>query len=305
MKHSLDTLKARYEMPGQISMGEGAGGLMSVTLRSEWGESTVSLHGGHVLTYVPSGQKPVLWLSDHSRYEAGKAIRGGIPLIWPWFGPHKNSSDKPNHGFARTHTWHIHSTRIIDGTSPQVRLVMTDDALTHSLWPQSFHLEVVVTLADSLKVDLEITNQDQVPFTFTGALHSYFDVSHIENIEIHGLEGSTYIDQLRPEAQHVQEGPITFSSETDHIYLDTPATCTLIDREYERVIIVEKSGSQSTVVWNPWIDKAARMSDFGDDEYKRMVCIETANAGTDEITLNPGDRHILSTTLRAEKWQKK
>lgn len=297
---TLDEINIRYGHENHIFIEEKTAGFPIITLQSPTATATVAAHGGHVLSYTPNGEEPVLWLSALSHYKEGKAIRGGIPIIFPWFGPHPSDTDKPSHGFARTRFWTLHSTRLINGEFPQVRFQLMDGELTRSLWPSKFSLELVVTLQESLKVELFIKNEDTKPFTCTCALHSYFAVSHISNIEIQGLEKTSFIDQLTGGPLKVQEGPITFNAEKDNIYVDTAATCKIIDPGFKRAVIVEKSGSLSTVIWNPWIDKSARMSDFGDDEYTGMVCIEAANAAHNAITISPSQTHLLSTSIRAE-----
>ena len=295
-----EELSNAFQIDDHLSFSEQSEGFIIASLRSPTSTASVAVHGGHVLSFTPSGHKPVLWLSEYSHYIEGKAIRGGIPVIWPWFGPHRADKSKPSHGFARTRFWQVYSTRLIDEAFPQIRLQLKDNAITQALWPHSFLLEIVITLTNQLQVDLIIENTGETPFDCTGALHSYFNVSQIQQINITGLEGVRYIDQLKPDTDHIQEGPIKFTAETDAIYLDTTHTCKIVDPGYNRTIVVEKTGSQSTVVWNPWIEKAARMSDFGDDEYKYMVCIEAANAASDMIQIPPQQKHTLSTTIRVE-----
>ena len=296
---TLEELNIRFGLQNHISIEEKPENFPIVTLHSPTATATIAAHGGHVLSYAPNNVEPVLWLSALSHYRKGKAIRGGIPVIWPWFGPHLSDSSKPSHGFARTRFWNLHSTRLIDDAYPQVRFQLEDSEITRSLWPHTFSLELIVTLTESLKVDLIIRNTDKEPFTCTCALHSYFNVSDISKISIQGLENASYIDQLVDGPLKTQAGAITFNQETDNIYVDTDATCVITDPGYNRTITVEKSGSQSTVIWNPWIDKSARMSDFGDSEYTGMLCIEAANAAHNAITLSPSEQHILSTTIHS------
>ena len=297
---TLEELSNAFQINDHISFSEKSDGFIIASLNTLSSTASVAVHGGHVLSFIPSGQEPVLWLSEYSHFREGKAIRGGIPVIWPWFGPHRADESKPSHGFARTRFWEVHSTRLIDEAFPQIRLQLTDNAITRELWPYAFLLELVITLSDTLQVDLVIENTGKTLFEYTGALHSYFNVSQIQQIKITGLEGVEYIDQLAPDTHNIQQGPIKFAAETDNIYLDTPHTCKIVDPGYDRTIVVEKSGSLSTVVWNPWIAKSARMSDFGDNEYNQMVCIEAANAATDIIRISPRQRHTLSTTLSVE-----
>ena len=294
-----EDLNTLFGQKGLIDFSEGPGGFTIAHLAHHDAEATVAIYGGHVLSYTPGGQEPVLWVSEEALFEAGKAIRGGIPVIWPWFGPSKRYPQNPSHGFARKLTWDVHAARIIDDSIPQLRLTLQDNALTHAQWPHAFRLELVITLSDHLQVDLNVVNVCDHPFDYTGALHSYFNVSDIQNISIEGLEDSQYIDQLDHMAVKTQTGPITFSAELDNIYFDTRSICRLIDPGYKREIIVDKKGSRSTVVWNPWIDKSRRMADFGDEEYHKMVCIETANAGPDVITLNPGGQYMLGTSIKS------
>ncbi len=295
-----DALNELFGQTDFIRFTEGPGGLPVACLNNGKAESTVSIYGGHVLSYIPDGQEPVLWVSEYAEYQAGKAIRGGIPIIWPWFGASRRYPQNPSHGFARKLTWDVHSARIIDGTTPELHLDLQDSDFTHTQWPHSFRLELVITLSDRLEVKLKAINLCRNPFDYTAALHSYFNVSDIQNVSVLGLENRTYLDQLDNMESKVQEGPVIFNAELDNIYYDTRDTCRLIDTGFDREIIVEKEGSASTVVWNPWIDKSKRMSDFGDEEYHNMVCIETANAGPDVITLNPGGHYKLCTGISAK-----
>lgn len=294
----LDQLNTSYALRDALRFIEGPNGFIFVELKSEKAKAVVALHGGHVLSFSPVEGEPVLWVSDHTHYREGKAIRGGIPVCWPWFGPHPTDSEKQAHGFARNLVWSVFSARLINNASPQLHLTLSDDALTRSIWDHAFRLEMIITLTDELKVELQIQNTGNTPFTSGGALHTYLNISHISQISIHGLEDAKYIDQLDPVGLKTQNGEIRFAAETDNIYLDTTASCRLVDPGMHREIGVEKLGSRSTVVWNPWIDKAARMSDFGDEEYLGMVCIETANAASDTVVVAPGATHRLGTTIR-------
>ena len=297
---TLEELSNAFHIDKHLTFSEKSNGFIVAALTSPESTASVAVHGGHVLSFTPNGQEPVLWLSEHSHFKEGKAIRGGIPVIWPWFGPHGTDASKPSHGFARTRFWDVYATRLIDDAYPQIRLHLKDNAITHALWPHAFLLEIVITLSSALQVDLVIENTGDTPFEYTGALHSYFNISEIQQIEITGMDGVEYINQLAPGTQNVQNGPIRFTAETDNIYLNTSNTCKIVDPGYDRTIVVEKQGSQSTVIWNPWIAKSARMSDFGDAEYKNMVCIEAANAATNIVRISPQHRHTLSTTLRTE-----
>ena len=293
-------LNELYGLDSYVQFEDGPGNSPIARLKNADQEATISIYGGHVLSYGYNNKPPVLWVSDLAVYREGKAIRGGIPVIWPWFGANRRDAEKPSHGFARTNTWEVKSSSVVENQFPQICLSFQTSEATYAMWPHSFRLELSITLAEGLVVDLKIINTGNSPFDFTGALHTYFNVSQISDIQILGLEKSLYHDQLDNMAIKTQQGSISFDGEFDNIYFDTKSTCRLTDPGFDREIIVEKRGSKSTVVWNPWIAKAQRMSDFGDEEYKTMVCIETANAGPDSITLNPGGHHILGTTIRTQ-----
>ena len=297
---SLDELNALFALGNHISFEEGPGGFILAQLKTHHGSATVSLNGGHVMRYQPKDEAPVLWMSSESNFEKGKAIRGGIPLCWPWFGPHAGDATKPSHGFARISEWTVYATRLIDEEVVQVRLALDSSESTHFFWPHDFSLQLIVTLSDKLDVMLRIRNTGESAFSMGGALHSYFTVSHIDSVRVLGLEDTVYVDQLASEKRRTQHGPIFFAAETDNIYLNTPAPITLEDPGLQRRILISKTGSRSTVVWNPWIEKSHRMADFGNDEYLGMVCIETANAVEDQVYLEPGESHRLGTTIWAE-----
>ncbi len=296
----IATLNAHFAITRQIAFEAGPGDLPIITIRNSAAEATVSLQGAHVLSFQPQDQQPVLWMSQHTRFETGKAIRGGIPLVFPWFGPHPSDPSKPQHGFARTMLWEVLGTSAGAAGTTQVRLGLQDNMQTRELWPQAFALEYVITVGSTLEAELIVRNTDEAAFTWSGALHSYFTVGDVRRIAINGLDGATYIDQVDGKQRKQQHGAVTFDRETDRIYLDTEATCDIHDPVLGRKIYVAKRGSRSTVVWNPWIDKARAMADFGDDEYPGMVCVETANAADDAVTLAPGEEHRLAVSIAVD-----
>jgi len=291
-------LNERYGLPGHLGFEPGPGGLPVATIENADAAASVCLAGGHVLSFRPHGAEPVLWLSRHSRFESGRPIRGGIPVCWPWFAAHPEDPAKPFHGFARLAHWSVLGTEALDGGNTRLRLGLTDDEATRRLWPHAFELEMAVTVGRDLHVALTARNPGPEPFTCTGALHTYFRVGEVARIAVHGLNGCRYREAGTDGG--VQQGPVTFDREVDRLYLDTDAACTIEDPVLARRIRVAKAGSRSTVVWNPWIDKARRMPDFGDDEYTGMVCVETANAGTDAVTIPPGGAHCLEARIAVE-----
>ena len=293
----ITTLNANFAITRQVAFETGPGDLPIIIIRNGAAEATVALQGAHVLSFQPQSQQQVLWVSQQARFESGKAIRGGIPLVFPWFGSHPTDPSKPQHGFARTMLWEILGTSAGAAGTTQVRLGLRDNLQTHELWPQAFELEYVIAVGSTLEAELIVRNTDEAAFTWSGALHSYFTVGDVRRIAINGLDGATYIDQVDGMQRKQQHGAVTFDRETDRIYLDTDATCDIHDPVLGREIHVAKRGSRSTVVWNPWIDKARAMSDYGDDEYPRMVCVETANAADNAVTLTPGEEHRLAVSI--------
>ena len=296
----LANLNEKYGIRDQLVFTEGPGELITAEISNSHGEATVALHGGHILSFRPRDCEPVLWLSRKSYFKPGKAIRGGIPVCWPWFADHPTDTDKPAHGFVRTAVWSVSETETLADDSTRLKLSVADSEETMKLWPHRFRLELDCTVSDVLTTKLIATNTGSKPFICGGALHSYFNISAVSNILIKGLEDCAYKDKVDQFRRKVQEGPVSVRSETDRIYLDTKADCIIVDSGMQRRIRVIKKGSRTTVVWNPWIDKARKMADFGDDEYNGMVCVETANADADVITLAPGGTHILESRIYLE-----
>ncbi|MDO5673252.1 MAG: D-hexose-6-phosphate mutarotase [Actinomycetaceae bacterium] len=255
-------------------------------------------YGAHVTEWAPTGQDPVLWMSSQSVFKEGTAIRGGVPICLPWFGPGRNKDKSPLHGLARLHNWELIS-QSQDGDSANFHLRLTGDDLGRpESFPYNFVANFRAAFSNKLEMALTVANRDTQPFTFEEALHTYISVGDIRQIQIAGLEGATYLDKAAnaPAPTGTQQGPITFAGETDRVY-SSEAPVTLLDPVLKRTLRVTKSGSANTVVWNPWIDKAAAMKDYGDDEWTTMVCIEAANAFDNSITLRPGDTHTLKYTL--------
>ncbi len=273
----------------------GPNGIAIAELANAHGAARVALYGGHVLSYTPRGGSDALFLSQRAVYVPGKAIRGGVPVCWPWFGPHPSDPSLPAHGFARTSTWEV---RASDSDAGATRLTMglRDDAATRAIWPHRFDLTLVVTLGAALDLALTAHNRGEEPFVLSAALHSYLAVGAIERTAVIGLSGTTYIDQIDGDRRKTQAGDITFAGEVDRIYL-SDAAATIEDRAAARQIQIGKRGSGATVVWNPWLDKARRLTDLGEDAYPQFVCVETANAGDDLIDVAPGASHTLATTI--------
>ena len=291
----ISSLNSAHGIPGAVRFEERFGGPVAV-LEAEGGTAVVALQGAQVLSFLPKGGREVLWLSPHAKLGTGKAVRGGIPICWPWFGPSPDNANKPAHGFVRAAPWTVTATGGDSGHAT-IRLGFDATSIDPALWRHQAAAEIAISLSAALSVALVTENRGTPALALTQALHTYLAIAGIERTSIEGLDGRPYIDQLAPGTRPVQAGPIRIESEVDRIYQASPDTVTVIDRANARRITVAKSGSLSTVVWNPWIEKSARLGDMGDDGYRRMLCIETANAGGDVVTLAPGARHRLVTQI--------
>lgn len=297
---NLAALNEQFGLTPRLAFKAGPGELISAEISNDEATANIALQGSHVFSFQPHEQQPVLWTSRYSHYTAGKAIRGGIPVCWPWFANHPTDVGKPAHGFARTSQWTVLGSEITAKGATRLQLGLTDTEATRALWPHPFQLEVNVTVGSELQVELLIRNPGDTAFSCTGALHSYFSVSDIANVAIHGLEGCAYLDKVASDQRREQAGPITITGETDRVYLDTSADCLIVDPGWQRQVRVSKQGSRTTVVWNPWTEKARQMADFGAEEYRQMVCVETANAADEVITVPVGGEHRLQTTISLE-----
>lgn len=256
----------------------------------------VALHGAHVLNWTIGGEG-LLWLSPVARIRAGKGIRGGIPVCWPWFGDHASDPKKPAHGIVRARAWTVAGSAANDASVSLTLATAVSDA-ERAHFPHAAEARLTVTLgATHLALSLETRNAGATPFPLTQALHTYFRVSDIDRVTVEGLDGRAYLDKLAGFQRTTQPGAITFPGEVDRIYVGDTSRISLHDSGLGRRLFIASSGSRSAVVWNPWIDKTARLGDMGSpDAYRQMVCIETANAGDDVITLDSGGTHALGVT---------
>ena len=298
---STEALQQRFGIPDVVRFEDGPNGLVRVRIAAPAAEAEIYLHGGHVTHYQPQGSRPVLFVSARSRYDAKSAIRGGVPVIFPWFGAKGDDPAAPQHGFVRAAAWDMES---VERMAPDaVTLVLRLDAseATRAVWPHRFVLRHRIGVGAALDLSLEVDNGSAEPFVFEEALHTYLAVGNVREASVTGLAGTTYIDKTDGMARKRQgPEPLRLTGETDRVYLSTRATCVLDDPVGRRRLIVEKDGSESTVVWNPWATKARALSDLGAEEWPGMVCIETANAADNRVTLAPGARHRMRATIRTE-----
>jgi len=252
----------------------------------------IALQGAHIFHYKHKDEKPLLWLSELSDFEIGKAIRGGVPICWPRFG----SLDKtlPQHGFARTSMFELINIEELDSKTTKVILKLQDSIQSYKIWPFKFELNFTVIISDKLEMILETKNIDDKDFEITQALHSYFNISNISDVTIDGLDKKYYFDAL-DEKNKFQNGVVKFDSEIDRVYQKVDGQITLWDKN--RKIYINNEGSKSAVIWNPWRDKCKKMSGMKDEAYKNFVCIESANAFEDIRLIKVNRSHTLKATI--------
>ncbi|BAN51311.1 D-hexose-6-phosphate mutarotase [Metapseudomonas resinovorans] len=273
-------------------------------------ELLMTQQGAQVLSYQPHGEEPVIWLSGQAAYQKGKAVRGGVPVCWPWFGDlrrnpaevqgmHQGGPIAPAHGLVRELDWQLLG---IDSEGSAVRLEFAVDSAAEPLpgWPHAAQLKLSILLDESLQLTLSSRNTSDRPLALSQALHSYFAVSDIREVEVEGLDGCSYIETLEDWQQRNQQGNLRFSGETDRIYLATRQRMAILDRAWNRRIELEARGSASAVVWNPWIDKARRLSQFADDAWQGMLCIETARVLDDLLVLRPDEEHSMVLSVASK-----
>jgi len=276
-----------------------AHGLKALRLRAGGSEALVYLHGAHVASFKTAEHGELLWLSRAAVYADGKAIRGGVPICFPWFGAHPSQPSFPAHGFARTRAFQFEGSEE-RGDRVIAELSLRSDDQTRPLFPYEFQARLRVSVGRELSLAFEVANESGTDFDYELALHTYLGVSDVRQIELYGLAGANYIDKVSGERDCVQgEAPLSFTAETDRVY-DSTSRVIVADAARRRRCIVDKTASRTTVVWNPWVDKARRMSDFGDDEWTQMVCVEAANASPHGIRLPADARHTTTTIISAE-----
>lgn len=292
-KQDLAALNQQFGMISTLEVLE-VNGLPVIRISTPHACARIALQGAQVLEWQPAGHLPVMWVSRRAVYEPGRGVRGGVPVCWPWFGA--GQPGQPAHGFVRTRLWELRETSW-QGENLVVRLGLRDSADTRVIWNHAFNLELRVTIGHTLEIALMTHNAGDKAFTITEALHSYFHVGNIFRTKISGLDKTHYFDKVQGVDQVLQHGPIRIEGETDRIYIDTDATCVIADNALDRRISVAKSGSHSTVVWNPWEDKTLGFADMQAQEFRQMVCVETCNAGKDVVTVAPGGTHVLATRI--------
>lgn len=298
---NLNELNQRFAIGNHVQFKEIAEGMIVAEVANQHALSNIALQGAHVATFQPRGEEPVLWLSPKAKFAPGKSIRGGAPICWPWFGPHKNDSKLPGHGFARTVPWDVLETKALPDGSTFLRFGLVESDTTRAQWPHASTVQLEVTVGKDLRVELVTSNTGKDAFELGEALHTYLQISDVANMTIRGLENCEYLDKVKDFARFNQQDVIVIESEVDRVYVNSAADCVIEDKGLKRAIRIAKQGSKSTVVWNPWIEKAEKMGDFGPQLHRDMVCVESGNALENVVTLAPGETHRLVAVYSMEK----
>jgi glucose-6-phosphate 1-epimerase len=299
---NLESLNSNFAIDGQLEFVEGQGGLILVKIRNALGEALVSTYAGQVLNYRPTGEEEdLLFLSGRAYFEDGKAIKGGVPVCWPWFGPDPQGLGRPAHGFVRNRQWDVIATEQLQDGSTRLVLGLESNDETRAIWANEFQLRIAIRVGASLKIELMTSNQGESAFELTQALHTYFNVGDIQRVQVLGLEGRQYIDKTDAGTEKSQSGPVVIEGEVDRIYKAVAGDLIIDDRQLGRRIRIGSGGSNSAVVWNPWVEIAAQMGDLADEDYRRLLCVETTNAADDLVSVNPGDTYSLVAEYRIEQ----
>jgi len=298
MSHSeLERLNQQFSLSTklcQLSFINGAGDIPVVEIKNSLASARISLQGAHLLSWVPEGETEVIWLSPEARFEKGKAVRGGIPICWPWFGAHGRNESFPAHGFARTVLWEVSDTRQLESGETQIRFkldISQMDALVKAMWPGDSGVEYIVTIGTVLTLEL-ITHNNGIEKIVTGeALHTYFNVYDITKTMVAGLHEKEFLDKPDNFKRKKQIADIKISGEVDRVYVNT--TDDVVINNQHRKIKISKQGSQSTIVWNPGKQVAEKMGDLGEGGYLKMLCVESGNAAENIVSVAGGETHSL------------
>ena len=292
----IDTLNQKFGIPNVVEVISGSGGLPKIHVTYPSATADIYLHGAQLTSWQPVNADEVLFLSEHSSWQDGRAIRGGIPVCFPWFRSKVDAPSAPAHGFVRTKEWRVESVKI-DGESVVVICSTENDESTHRWWPQAFRLVHILSIGKSLRLELIVTNTGPTSFRFEEALHTYFRVSQVQKVSIRGLDQIAYLDNIHGNCKKTQSGDLILTAKTDNAYINVNSAAELVDPTCRRTIRTEKENSATTVVWNPWQEGAASLNDLGDDEWRQFACVEASNVLASAISLAPGQEHRMQAII--------
>ncbi len=292
---NIEQLNADYGITNKVKFVAGEGGFPIIEVSNEYAEAAISVYAGHILSFKPVGQdEDVIFLSSKVNYQLGKAIRGGTPICWPWFGPDPEAKGRPNHGLVRNRIWQMREAISTPDGSTKITMGLVDTPETREIWEYSFDFAIAITVGTVLTVELITHNTGEQPFNITQALHTYFKIGDLNQVAVLGLNGREYIDKVDGGQQKTQSGEVTFAGECDRIYLDVQPELVIDDPSLKRKIKVTATNSKTTIVWNPGAEVSAKMADLGDQDYEHFVCVETANAANEVIEVGGGEQYVIT-----------
>ncbi|MBN47707.1 MULTISPECIES: D-hexose-6-phosphate mutarotase [unclassified Methylophaga] len=295
---TIEQLKQQFAITDRLDFSMGSSGCVMIDIDTPCAKARIALQGAQVLSYRPADAiHDLLFLSQLSRYGDRRAIRGGVPVCWPWFGDDPSGKGRPAHGFARNRIWDLTAVQQTENDGIKLILSLTPDSQDEILWHCAYALKMTIVIDEQLILSLTTENLDKESFVISQALHTYFAVGNIEKTQVRGLSNHHYLDKVENFSEKLQAGEILFNGETDRVYLNSPEKLFIEDTEWSRRIIVESAGSSTTIVWNPW-ERVTALKDMTDDAYHYFVCVETANAAHDSISLSPGQSHTISASYR-------
>lgn len=281
----------KFEIPEIVRFQKNPFGLTKTIITNEHAEAEIYLYGGNLTHFQPKGEMAVIFEGKKSEMHPDKTLHAGIPICWPWFGPHPTDSSKPQHGFARNRLWEVREVEQLPSGETLVVLGLSEDEGTMKLFTHPFDLELTFTIGKQIRVDLKTYNSGTLPISFTQALHSYFFVSDIDNVTINGVEKTPFIDLTDESREKRENAPLRIDRIINRVYEPTDKRCDIIDKGINRKVAVDKEGSNSTTIWNPGPNNG--LHDLPGDLYRKFVCVETTNARRDIITLEPGASHHI------------
>ena len=293
----MEQLNREFAIPGVVRIARGNGSLPKILIETKAATAEIYLYGAQVTSWVPAGADEVLFVSEKSHWEAGRAIRGGIPICFPWFRAKADDKSAPSHGFVRTKEWRIESISAEAEDSVRVCLSTESDESTRRWWPFDFRLEYRITVGAKLRLELVMKNSGQSALRFEEALHTYFKVGEVEQVRVHGLDGAIFLDNREGNREKIQRGDVVLLRQTDNAYANANGMAEIIDPLLRRTLKTEKLGSNSTIVWNPWSDGASSMADLSEHEWRQMLCVEGGNILTSAVSLDPGQSHSMAIAI--------
>jgi glucose-6-phosphate 1-epimerase len=289
---NTNSLNQLFGIDNQLSFYEGEGGFIFARISNSKATAIISTYAGQVLSWLPANAtEDVLFVSKKAFYAPGKAIKGGIPVCWPWFGT--DPQGRGAHGFVRNRQWQVTASAALADGGISLTLKAVIDDVSLETWSFPCELEIVIEVSEKLCVTMVTRNLGELPMPLTQALHTYFKVADISQVAVNGLDQLNYFDAIDGNRFKQQNGDVRFDAEVDRIYQEVGNSLTIDDPSMNRCIRINSQGSHSAIVWNPWIDKSKSMADFDDEEYRQMLCVETANAGNDRVMLEPGSEYRL------------